>query len=250
MASNTMPQASHALSCPLLKLPPELRLLIYAYTHSIDLDLEYYYVHDFEDLSEAWTYTPLVKLASTCRLIAKEARGYVRSMPESQREVLVELLAPDGPKRNLATRLHQVPCPTVDLRGVVVSFDLEKYKSTAHAFPADHHDSGALDGAMHALGLKLYGAVCLLMTEASVNDTIYWKAPFWLQINGLRPKKEGESSYDAVRRVLNQPTTDPASAERLVREFYSWTSDDGWLTRNASDHQLAAYSDIPLYLLV
>jgi len=40
MAPNIVPQASQTLSCPLLKLPPELRLRIYAYIHQFDLDLD------------------------------------------------------------------------------------------------------------------------------------------------------------------------------------------------------------------
>lgn len=251
MASNARPEASQALSCPLLNLPPELRLLIYAYTHSIDLDLEYYWVYSLQDLGEAWASAPLVKLAGTCRLIAKEARGYVRSMPDSQREVLVDLSGADGPDRELIIRMRHLPCPMVDLRRVVVSYDFEKYKSTAYAFPADHHDSEAVDKAMSDMGFNLFSALYRLMTEAAVNESTYWKRDFWLQINGLQKRREGESYYGALRRVLEQPTTDPASAERLVRKFYSQACIDMPHIEHASNAQLAwFFEDIPLYLSV
>ncbi|KAM0701985.1 hypothetical protein Q7P35_010895 [Cladosporium inversicolor] len=243
MASNVVPQASQTLSCPLLKLPPELRLLIYTHTQRLDLDIELN-DNDGEKLSIVWASTPLVKLAATCHLIAREARDHVRSMPNSQREALVDLSGARGPDRHMITRLRQLPCPTGDLRYVVVAYNFEKHKSTAYGFPADHHDLEAVHDAMVDIGYFLFAALCRLMADAAIDEATH----FWLQINGLRLRKDEESYCGAVPRVLWQPTTDPVSAERLVQEFYSWVNDDALPIKDASNPQLADGEGIPLYL--
>ena len=93
MAPNIVPQASQTL----LKLPPELRLSIYAYIHNFSLNLD---IDEggCENLSKAWESTPLARLAATCRLIADEARYYVESLPSSRRLAIV------GPSEALSAR--------------------------------------------------------------------------------------------------------------------------------------------------
>jgi hypothetical protein len=90
MASKVVLQASQTPSCLLLKLPPELRLYIYAYTHRFQISVE---INDYgrENLSKAWESTQLVKLAAICRLIAEEARRYVRSLPSLDRRIWLDI---------------------------------------------------------------------------------------------------------------------------------------------------------------
>jgi hypothetical protein len=71
MAPIIMPQASQTQSCPLLKLPPEVRSRIYAYTHALSLDLDLT-GDGCDNLSKAWESTPL---SSTLQLPAASSRA-------------------------------------------------------------------------------------------------------------------------------------------------------------------------------
>ncbi|GAB7327769.1 hypothetical protein MBLNU13_g11579t1 [Cladosporium sp. NU13] len=248
MASSFVPRASQTLSCPLLKLPPKLRLRIYAYTHelSVDLDINEY---GYEDLSKAWGSTPLVKLAATCRLIADEARHYFRSLPTGslQRRALVDLVPSGGPRSHVNLRLIHLPCPTIDLTHFAATYDFEKYKSTAYGFPLADQDDAA--EATRSMGFYVSTTIRRLMTDTSVRNATSLKC-FIIRIAGLEPRKDDERHFDAMRRVLCEPNAGPASAEKLAQDVFSWGCVDADMMRVTSTLQLPAFEGKLLCLLL
>lgn len=233
-------------SCPLLKLLPHLRLHIYTYTHQLspDLDID---EECCETFSKAWESMPLVKLAATCRLIADEARHYFRSLPTTttlQQRALVELLPFGGPRSYTKLRLVHLPCPTIDLTHLVATYDFAKYRSTAHGFPLADHDD-ALE-ATRNMGFHVSSALRRLMSL--VNPTK--RMPCILQIGGLGPRKDGESRFDAMKRILYQRNAGPASAETLAQEIFSCCCVDADMLRVTSNLQLPIFGGCLLCLLV
>jgi len=253
MEHNVIPQASQTPSCPLLQLPPELRLLIYGFTHSLDLDLEIKR-RGCAKLSEAWESTPLVKLAATCRLLAEETRGYVRSLPSSQRVALVDISTARGPTGFMPLRLRCLPCPMPDLRHLVVIYDFRKYWSTTYGFPPADQNS-ASDGAMDDLAYLMFFQLRRLMTDAAVGSATT-STRYWFGIKGLQPRIYGESYAEAVERILvepplsvYQPQVYPVDAERLARELFSW-GEDTHVEDDLSALPIAVFEGRPLRLYV
>ena len=244
-----MPQASLTVSCPLLKLPPKLRLRIYAYTHELSLDLD---VNEYgcEDLSKAWESTHLVKLATTCRLIVDEARHYYRSSPKGglQRRALLDLLPSGGPRSYVKLRLIHLPCPIIDLGHFAATYDFTEYKSAAYGFPLADQNNAA--EATSNMAFHVSNAVHRLKTDTTVRNATYLKF-FAIRLVGLEPIKDEEEHFDAMRRVLCQPNPGPASAEKLAQEIISWAcvdADTMHVSRN--NLQLPVFEGKLLCLLV
>lgn len=246
MSQNVVPFGSQTSSCPLLKLPPELRLLIYTYTHSFSLDLD---VNETacKNLSEAWESTHLVRLATTCRLIANETRDFVRSLPSARRAATVDLLERRGPGRYVTIRVRHLPCPMIDLKHIVTRYNFEKYQSRVHGFPPTY-DNLAVSRMLRDMGSQLLGALHRLMADAALDDAIKLNH-VRLRIVGLRPRSEGESTADAVRRILGQQSSYSTIAERLVKELFNWSCFDGHAERSTSTTWLAVIGERSLLLL-
>lgn len=243
MAPGSVPPTS---SCPLLELVPHLRLRIYAYTHQLspDLDID---EECCETFSKAWESKPLVKLASTCRLIADEARHYFRSLPITttlQQRALVELLPTGGPRSYVKLRLVHLPCPTIDLTHFTATYDFAKYRSTAHGFPLADRDD-ALE-ATRNMGFHVSSALRRLMSLSNATKLMRCI----LLIGGLGPTKDGEPYFDAMQRILYQPNAGPASAETLAQEIFSCCCEDAAMLRVTSDLRLPVFKGCLLCLLV
>lgn len=243
-----MPQASQTQSCPLLKLPPEVRSRIYAYTHSLSLDLDLT-GDGCDNLSKAWESTPLVTLAATCRLIADEARNYYRSLPAGNytRRALVDLLPSGGPDSCVSIRLTRLPCPTIDLTHVAASYDFVSYISPTHDFPR----TGGINKieAILYMSFHVSSALRRLMTAASLRTaTKLMCAILW--IAGLPPRRDGESRFEAMRRILCKPRGESNIAEFLVQQIFSWISRDADMRQVTSDLELPALEGRLLCLLV
>lgn len=244
-----MPQASLTVSCPLLRLPPKLRLRIYAYTHELSLDLD---INEYgcEDLSKAWESTPLVKLAATCRLIADEARHYYRSLPTGglTRRALVELIPSGGPFSYVKLRLIHLPRPMIDLTHFTASYDFTRYKSAAYGFPLAGQNNAA--EATSSMAFYVSSAVRRLMTDTTVRNATNLKMVI-IRIAGLVPrKKDEETHFDAMQRVLCQPNAGPASAEKLAQDIFSWSCVDADMMQVTSNLQLPYFEERLLSLLV
>jgi hypothetical protein len=208
-------------SCPLLRLPPELRILIYTHTQQLRLDLD---IHESggTQLSQAWESTPIVNFAATCRLIAQEARDYMRSMPGSQRTALVDFLGQRGPNHPVKIRLHQLPCPVSNLRQAVAMYSFDTYKNTAYHFPPANSSDTDVRVAVSSMGYWLFQALYQLMCDPALKDAINL-SHIWLRIEGLPPKEDDESQAEAMRKVLEEPKAyGDASAGKLAQEVFHW----------------------------
>jgi len=242
-----MPQASQTLSCPLLKLPPELRLCIYAYTHQFSLNLEVDEEDDREDLSKAWESTHLVKLAATCRLIANETRDYVRSLPSARRTAVMDLSDSRGASNYVTTRMRHLPCPIADLRNVVARYNFKDFQSIIYRSPQAHRRS-SVDLAVREKSGYLLDAL-RGMANATLKKATNLNG-FRLQIIGLQPRRDGESYVEAVRRVLHPPKAELASAEYLAQRIFHYGCEDAGMGRDTGTLRLAVLGERPLLLVV
>lgn len=237
MASSIVPQASQTLSCPLLNLPAELRVLIYGYTHMLSLDIELNsYTYDSGYLSKVWESTPLVNLAATCRLIAGEARHYVRSQPKSRRRAAVELSRSGGPNSYVIIRLLYLTCPTVDLKQFFARYNFAEQRYTSAE-------------ATSSMGFHVSNALRRLMTDVSLGNATDLKY-FVLRVDGLQPRGDKESREEAMQRIFDKSKAGPASAESLIQSIFTstcWIADS---RKSLCNVQLPVFAGRPLILWV
>lgn len=217
MASTVASKVLPTEGCPLFKLPPELRLRIYHYTHKHQLE-NVISIHEEDlSLSQSWASTPLVRLAATCRLIANETRDFVRSLPASQRVAHVEVSGASPSEGWSQANLRHLPCPIIDLRRVVVTYDFTKYRSAAD-FPAANSSARqhtlAVREAMYSMACYLINALRRLMKDEALNTATALE-DFKLRITGLQRNGPEESQQEAVRRILDR-AVGCTSAESLV----------------------------------
>jgi hypothetical protein len=199
--------ASHTESCPLFRLPPELRLRVYYYTHQLRLDNKDHSDTSTEALNQSWASswesTPLVQLAATCRHIANEVRPIVRSLPASHRVAHVELSGTYDETAPMQARLRHLPCPLVDLRHIVITYDVQNHSSAE-----DDLDAGmAFQEAMchvcdFGFGFMFHRTLRRLMLDKALGKTIELES-FQLRLTGLQRKGCWGSDTPTVRRILD-----------------------------------------------
>jgi hypothetical protein len=196
---------SHTESCPLFRLPPELRLRVYYYTHQLRLDNKDHPDTSTETLNQSWASswesTPLVQLAATCRLIASEVRPIVRSLPASYRVAHMELSAKYHD--SLQVRLRHLPCPLVDLRHIVITYDVRNHssaKSDLDAAMAFQEAKSDIWG--YGFGYLLYRTLHRLMIHEALGKTKELES-IQLRLTGVQRNGRQESNSQAVQRILD-----------------------------------------------
>ena len=137
----------------------------------------------------------------------------------------------------------------VDLRQVVVKYNFEKYMSAGFELYAALPDL-FVDEIMRNMGHSVFQALRRLMKDVASNRLNQGRNNFWLQIDGLQPRKHQESYVGAMHRLLGQPKADKASAEALVQEIFWRACQDAPTLRDAGNFRLATFEGIPLYLSV
>jgi hypothetical protein len=199
--------ASHTESCPLFRLPPELRLRVYYYTHQLRLDNKDHSDTLTEALNQSWASswgsTPLVQLAATCRRIANEVRPIVRSLPSSHRVAHVELSGRYLETAPMQARLRHLPCPLVDLRHIVITYDVKIHSCAAHGFGAGIAFQQAMCNVCDlGFGFMFYRTLRRLMLDEALGKTKELES-FQLRLTGLARKGHWGSDIPTVRRILN-----------------------------------------------
>jgi hypothetical protein len=175
MASNVTLPASHTDNCLLFKLPPELRLNIYQYTHQIRLDNPGSSTDALnQSWKSSWESSPLVQLAATCRLIANEVRPIVHSLPASKRVAHVEISEKFHDEDATLARLHHLPCPLIDLRHIVVTCDSGDFGN-----PPASSDLDAMmtyNETLEGLGYIYYTALREFATDEALGQAVELKS--------------------------------------------------------------------------
>jgi hypothetical protein len=198
MASDVVSPASHTESCLLFKLPPELRLNIYHYTHQLRLDNPDSSTDALnQSWASSWESSPLVQLAATCHLIANEVRPIVRFLPTSQRVAHLELT--DANPESLQVRLRHLPCPLTDLRRIVFTFDAGSLRS------------------VRTFTFKLYFGLRRFITHSALDKCAELKH-FHLRLTEHQRTGCEESCIQAMRRILDLKRAE--GAERVVQEIF------------------------------
>jgi hypothetical protein len=171
----------------------------------------------------------------------------VRTLPSARQTAVVDLSHSRGESFYVTTRMRHLPCPIRDLRHVVARYNFKDLQSVIYSSSQTHRPS-AVD-----LGVR-EKAFYLLDTLRAMADVNLEKATnlkdVRLEIIGLQPRRDGESYFQAVRRILGQPNADPVSAENLAQKILYCGRKDAGVVRGNGTHQLAVFKRGSLLLVV
>jgi hypothetical protein len=237
-------------SCLLFKLPPELRLRVYYYTHQLRLDNDDYPDSSTEALNKSWASswetTPLVQLAATCHLIANEVRHVVRSLPSSQRVAHVEISGATH-EQSMQVHLRHLPCPLIDLRHIIITYDVRSPSSAESDVDAAMAFREAIcDLGGGGLGYMFYSTLRRFTTHEALGKAAELES-LQLRLTGLQQHGCQESSTQAVQGILDLQR--PEGSVRLAQKILCCRLHEH-IERDEVTLRLSVFNGRSLHLLV
>lgn len=110
----------------LLGLPPELRLMIYDSVMNTDIQHHLPRLNYKYSSRQSPPRLPLRDLARVCKLLAREIRGHLHSLPTSERYASISIRADS---KGRTAYLFRAPCPAEELLAVRFVYEIFSTKS-------------------------------------------------------------------------------------------------------------------------